>query len=423
MLGLKRGTISFIQRNAEWDRIAHREIKRIKTLFGSVAKDVQQIGSGAICNPSFRVKFTPILDIAVAVSSFEDVIDMESKLKANHIYHVYHKDQDDQLFFVCRHMNKGVCTAHIYVVLENSKKWECFLQFKDYLSINTERLKKYNTLKQDLVERYSTDRHAYHQGKVRFIQNIMVEAADYFTLGRKLTVVLDEVQPLHELYLRGYDKEHFEKMQKKQIVYIFGAKQGQAEFKGMITAIIAYENGDEMKLVATPCGVVIYEPQIAHDLAKEEGDKQPIYKCLYEKSCGAVVYNEDKQERTYLLIRNRSQNVGFPKGHIEYGETELQTVQREILEETGLRVEIHENFRRLYDYKVKFSVNKRAVYYLAKYTGQHIFPQEDEVLEYWIVPYTRARDLLTFDADRQILEEVEAYLQGNTLAECCEICT
>ena len=46
MLGLKKGTISFIERNEEWDTIAQREIEHLKVLFGPVAKDVQQIGSG-----------------------------------------------------------------------------------------------------------------------------------------------------------------------------------------------------------------------------------------------------------------------------------------------------------------------------------------------------------------------------------------
>lgn len=411
MLGLKRGTISFIERNEEWDQIAQREIEHLKVLFGPVAKELQQVGSGAISNPSFRVKFTPILDIAVAVSSFDDVIEMENKLKAHNIYHVYHKDENDRLFYICQDMDAGICTAHIYVVLENSEKWDHFLQFKDYLSINTDRLKKYNTLKQELAERYATDRRAYRQGKTRFIQNIMVEATDYFTLGRQITVVLDEEQYEKETYLRGYHKEYFEKTNKKQIVYVFCAQEATKEFRGMITAMIEYEGCGEMKLVATPFEVVVYEPQLAHDLAKAEDNKKPIYKCLYEKSCGAVVYHEDDGERNYLLIRNRSQNVGFPKGHIEYGETELQTVEREILEETGLHVDITKEFKRLYDYKVKFSVNKRAVYYLAKYTGQRVFPQEGEVLQYWVIPYAEAVDLLTFDKDREILEEAELYLK------------
>ncbi len=412
MLGLKRGTVSFIERSEEWDQIAQREIQHIKSLFGSIAKDVQQIGSGAIRNPSFRVQFTPILDIAVAVSSLQDVIEIEDKLQAHHIYHVYNKDIDNQLFFICEDMDAGICTAHIYVVLQNSAQWDRLIQFKDYLSVNTDRLKKYHTLKKDLAEKYANDRNAYHQGKVRFIQNIIMEAADYFTLGRELTVVLDENQTKADQYLRGYYKEHFQRTNKKQTVYVFGVeKQVTKEFCGMIAATIEYKGSGAMKLVAAPSDVVIYEPQIAHNLAKAEEGRYPIYKCLYEKSCGAVIYNEDKQERRYLLIRNRSQNIGFPKGHIEYGETELQTVHREILEETGLRVDVQENFRRLYDYKVKFSVNKRAVYYLAKYTNQCVFPQAGEVLEYWLVPYAKAMDLLTFDADRRILEDAQACLE------------
>ena len=42
MLGLKKGTISFIERNEEWDTIAQREIEHLKVLFGPVAKDANR---------------------------------------------------------------------------------------------------------------------------------------------------------------------------------------------------------------------------------------------------------------------------------------------------------------------------------------------------------------------------------------------
>ena len=130
------------------------------------------------------------------------------------------------------------------------------------------------------------------------MQNIMVEATDYFTLGHEITVVLDEEQRSAE-YLRGYNKEYFEKTNKKQIVYVFDAENPGKEFHGMVTAMIEYEGSGEMKLIATSCEAVVYEPQIAHALTKAEGNKKPIYKCLYEKSCGAVVYHEDDGERKY----------------------------------------------------------------------------------------------------------------------------
>ena len=89
------------------------------------------------------------------------------------------------------------------------------------------------------------------------MQNIMVEATDYFTLGHEITVVLDEEQRSAE-YLRGYNKEHFEKTNKKQIVYVFDAENPGKEFHGMVTAMIEYEGSGEMKLIATPCEAVVY---------------------------------------------------------------------------------------------------------------------------------------------------------------------
>lgn len=53
--------------------------------------------------------------------------------------------------------------------------------------------------------------------------------------------------------------------------------------------------------------------------------------CLYESSCGAVIFHDIKGEVRYLLIKNkRSAHWGFPKGHIERGETKEQTAIREV---------------------------------------------------------------------------------------------
>jgi len=49
------------------------------------------------------------------------------------------------------------------------------------------------------------------------------------------------------------------------------------------------------------------------------------------------MYNIDTQK--YLLVYGKkSQKWGFPKGHMEKGETEEQTALREFYEETGIRV-------------------------------------------------------------------------------------
>ena len=51
----------------------------------------------------------------------------------------------------------------------------------------------------------------------------------------------------------------------------------------------------------------------------------------YEYSCGAVVFTRIGGEPHYLLIRQNDQSEGchgFPKGHMEPGETEEQTALR-----------------------------------------------------------------------------------------------
>ena len=52
----------------------------------------------------------------------------------------------------------------------------------------------------------------------------------------------------------------------------------------------------------------------------------------HEKSCGCIII-EDKK---VLLIKQTNGIWGFPKGHVEENETELQTAEREVKEETGL---------------------------------------------------------------------------------------
>jgi bis(5'-nucleosidyl)-tetraphosphatase len=65
-----------------------------------------------------------------------------------------------------------------------------------------------------------------------------------------------------------------------------------------------------------------------------------------EQSIGAVIkYRnslEDGQSSEFLLLRNRRGFWGFPQGHKEKGESEIQTLIREVREETGIReLDIH----------------------------------------------------------------------------------
>jgi bis(5'-nucleosidyl)-tetraphosphatase len=56
----------------------------------------------------------------------------------------------------------------------------------------------------------------------------------------------------------------------------------------------------------------------------------------FEKSAGAVVFRKTDKGIKYLLLKYRNGHWDFPKGHIENGETEEETMRREVREETGI---------------------------------------------------------------------------------------
>ena len=62
-IGLKRGTVRLAEHDPEWEQLARETIGRLRCVLGSVAKDIQHVGSTSI--PGIKAK--PIIDIAVAV--------------------------------------------------------------------------------------------------------------------------------------------------------------------------------------------------------------------------------------------------------------------------------------------------------------------------------------------------------------------
>ena len=66
-LGLKRGTVQLEPHDKQWDEAAIQTIKKLKSILGDDAVDIQHIGSTAI--PAIKAK--PIIDIAVGVTDFE----------------------------------------------------------------------------------------------------------------------------------------------------------------------------------------------------------------------------------------------------------------------------------------------------------------------------------------------------------------
>ena len=97
-----------------------------------------------------------------------------------------------------------------------------------------------------------------------------------------------------------------------------------------------------------------------------------------EKSCGAIIVNDKNQ---VLLVKQTLGHYSFPKGHVEFGETEEETAIRETKEETNIDIEITRKDRFVVTYNVKDNINKDVIYFIAKPISFNAKPQATEVAE------------------------------------------
>ena len=132
-----------------------------------------------------------------------------------------------------------------------------------------------------------------------------------------------------------------------------------------------------------------------------------------EKSCGAVVFRNKNDNIQVLLIRHlNGGHWAFPKGHVEKGETEEQTALREVLEETGLAVELDNRYRQVVSYSPKKDVVKNVVYFVATASSDAAtVAQEEEISQIVWVDMHKAADYVSFDNDKKVLlGAIEHYL-------------
>lgn len=137
----------------------------------------------------------------------------------------------------------------------------------------------------------------------------------------------------------------------------------------------------------------------------------------YEKSCGAVVFTKIGTDIRYLLVSNLNGFYGFPKGHMESGETEAETALREIYEETNVNVELIDGFRKIDEYKNPQNDDtiKQVTYLLGEFRNQKVIWRSKELSGAYLVTYTEAMNLLQFESLKHILEEADNYINAKDM--------
>jgi len=145
-----------------------------------------------------------------------------------------------------------------------------------------------------------------------------------------------------------------------------------------------------------------------------------------EKSAGAIIFRKENGINYYLLLHYGTGHWEFPKGHIEAGETEEETLQREAFEETGINVlKIIPGFKKYIkyffrQYKDKVSeadrragktpwVFKLVTFFVAetKIKDIKISPEHTDFL--WL-PIDEAIKKTTFKNSKKLLKEADDFV-------------
>ena len=152
-----------------------------------------------------------------------------------------------------------------------------------------------------------------------------------------------------------------------------------------------------------------------------------------EKSAGAIIFRKENGVNHYLLLnypassRGKSGQWGFAKGHVEAGETEIQTAEREIAEETGIKdLIIIPGFKEREKYFFKKSyglegeakkkapwVFKLVIFFLAETKTKDVKISEEHTGFVWL-PIDEAVKKTTFKNSKKLLKNAHDYITKKT---------
>lgn len=158
-------------------------------------------------------------------------------------------------------------------------------------------------------------------------------------------------------------------------------------------------------------GTMLFEPIIREVLAGIFDLSSARITCLYEKSCGAVIFRRHSGNVEYLLIKNKKgNNWGFPKGHMEIYESERETAMREVKEETGLNIELLDGFRTISEYHPKGRITKQVIFFVAEMTGENVVIQPSEIERFIWADYGLAIKTFKFNNDKKVLTQAKSWI-------------
>lgn len=231
-------------------------------------------------------------------------------------------------------------------------------------------------------------------------------------LGKYVDTTIYGIVSENGIYTGYINTKTKDNQRQRETVYLISHSKVDDTVKSVVIATAMYsdENQGGHRLIVAPIGDIFYEPEIIERLSHIRNFSYKKIICLYEKSCGAIVFHRDAYSGIpkVLLVKNHNGKYwSFPKGHVEKGETEHQTAVREIKEETGLDVTLYKNYRQISNYVPFGKIKKRVVFFLAESETDNVHIQHDEIDSYTWVTFSQAQKMCKYENDLRILQTAQ----------------
>lgn len=163
------------------------------------------------------------------------------------------------------------------------------------------------------------------------------------------------------------------------------------------------------------CGSVIFRNNYIEEVKKKAKECNCKEVQLFKTLCTCKTKESLGNLEVLIIESNHKKSAywGFPKGHKEKGETDIETAIREVKEEVNIDIDILDEKDIKSNYIIvdkDKKVYKEVRYFIANYINGIIKIQESELNNAIWIDVNKALERLTYEQDKEVLKKaIEKY--------------